>query len=118
VKGCDRPAGTLWSPYWCFEHNVERIRRISRQLDEIASAYERRCAEARTAQKPQRTRHDWCLGWIFAGLRGPHLEPEPERRRHPQRWWYFPSAIYNFNNLTALGHRRILLRFAVIVSLQ
>lgn len=23
-----RPAGTDWSPYWCFECNVARIRRI------------------------------------------------------------------------------------------
>ena len=51
VKGCDRPAGTFWLPYWCFEHNVERIRRITRQLDEIAAAYERRSAEARTAHE-------------------------------------------------------------------
>lgn len=35
VKGCDKPAGTWWSPYWCFEHNVERIRRISANLDDI-----------------------------------------------------------------------------------
>lgn len=27
-KDCDKPAGTAWSPHWCFEHNVERIRRI------------------------------------------------------------------------------------------
>jgi hypothetical protein len=33
--GCDKPAGTWWSPYWCFEHNVERIKRVTRQFDEI-----------------------------------------------------------------------------------
>lgn len=33
--GCDRPAGTLWSPYWCFECNVERIERINGQIAEI-----------------------------------------------------------------------------------
>lgn len=27
-SGCDRPAGTAWSPHWCFECNVERMRRI------------------------------------------------------------------------------------------
>ena len=32
VRGCDRPAGTAWGPYWCFEHNVERIDRVSGQL--------------------------------------------------------------------------------------
>lgn len=34
-KGCDAPAGTAWSPHWCFKHNVERIKRITRQLDEV-----------------------------------------------------------------------------------
>ncbi len=34
-RGCARPAGTAWSPYWCFEHNVERIRRIDKQLQTI-----------------------------------------------------------------------------------
>ena len=33
--GCEQPAGTAWSPYWCFEHNVERIERITQQLAEI-----------------------------------------------------------------------------------
>ena len=30
---CDKPAGTMWGPPWCFEHNVERIRRITRQME-------------------------------------------------------------------------------------
>jgi hypothetical protein len=34
---CDEVPGTAWSPYWCFAHNVERIDRITRQLDELAS---------------------------------------------------------------------------------
>jgi hypothetical protein len=34
-KGCERPAGTWWSPHWCFEHNVERIKRISKQFDDL-----------------------------------------------------------------------------------
>ena len=33
--GCGKPAGTAWGPYWCFEHNVERILRIDGQLDSI-----------------------------------------------------------------------------------
>lgn len=38
--GCHNPAGTAWSPFWCFDCNVKRIDRISRQLDEIAERYE------------------------------------------------------------------------------
>lgn len=34
--GCDNPAGTAWGRYWCFAHNVERIRRIDAQLRAIA----------------------------------------------------------------------------------
>jgi hypothetical protein len=30
--GCEERAGTAWGPYWCFKHNVERIRRIDAQL--------------------------------------------------------------------------------------
>lgn len=30
--GCNRPAGTAWSPYWCFECNVERMKRIGASL--------------------------------------------------------------------------------------
>ena len=33
--GCNKPAGTAWSPHWCFKHNVERIRRINRNLEKI-----------------------------------------------------------------------------------
>jgi len=32
---CEQPAGTAWSPLWCFVHNAQRIKRISRQLDEF-----------------------------------------------------------------------------------
>ena len=35
TKDCDNPAGTWWSPHWCFEHNVERIKRITSSLDDI-----------------------------------------------------------------------------------
>lgn len=40
-SGCDRPAGTHWSPLWCFEHNVERIKRIDRQLEEITKLWKK-----------------------------------------------------------------------------
>jgi hypothetical protein len=32
IEECGRPAGTWWSPFWCFECNVARIRRISAKL--------------------------------------------------------------------------------------
>ena len=32
---CNEPAGTLWGPYWCPEHDKERLDRISRNLVEI-----------------------------------------------------------------------------------
>lgn len=32
-SGCERPAGTAWSKLWCFEHNVERMDRISAALE-------------------------------------------------------------------------------------
>ena len=34
-RGCDAPAGTAWSPFWCFKHNVERMDGIGRQLEKI-----------------------------------------------------------------------------------
>lgn len=39
IIGCDKPAGTAWSPYWCFRHNVERIDRVGRQLNEVLDAF-------------------------------------------------------------------------------
>lgn len=45
--GCNEPAGTAWSPYWCVKHNIERIDRIDeglaackRALDEQAAGGE------------------------------------------------------------------------------
>lgn len=35
IEGCGRLAGTAWSPYFCFECNVKRIRRINEELDQI-----------------------------------------------------------------------------------
>jgi len=37
TQPCDEVPGTLWSPYWCFRHNVERIDRISDTLEAIVS---------------------------------------------------------------------------------
>jgi hypothetical protein len=36
--GCSKPAGTWWSPLWCFECNVKRIDRISGQFEMILGA--------------------------------------------------------------------------------
>lgn len=33
-RGCDRSAGTWWTPYWCPEHDVER-------QDQITAFFER-----------------------------------------------------------------------------
>ena len=38
-KDCNKPAGTAWSPYWCFECNVKRIRRIDNQLLDIVKDF-------------------------------------------------------------------------------
>jgi len=38
-SGCDRQAGTAWSPYWCQPCNAERMDRISRNLSEIADSF-------------------------------------------------------------------------------
>ncbi len=35
VEDCNSPAGTAWSPYWCFECNVIRMDRIGKQLEEM-----------------------------------------------------------------------------------
>lgn len=33
--GCDQPAGTLWGPMWCPDHDRERLDRISASLDAL-----------------------------------------------------------------------------------
>lgn len=38
IEGCGRPAGTAWSPHWCFECNVKRIKRISKQFEDMLGA--------------------------------------------------------------------------------
>lgn len=35
---CLNKAGTAWSPYWCFTHNVERIKRIDNALEELTKS--------------------------------------------------------------------------------
>lgn len=36
IEDCGRPAGTAWSPLWCFPCNVARLDRIGAQMDELA----------------------------------------------------------------------------------
>ncbi len=38
-RGCTEPAGTLWSPLLCFRHNVERLDRITVNLEAVAAEY-------------------------------------------------------------------------------
>lgn len=33
--GCDEQAGTWWGPYWCPEHDKERLYRISRSFESM-----------------------------------------------------------------------------------
>lgn len=49
--GCGRPAGTAWSPYWCFECNVKRIKRIDHQLEMLI----RQLEEKRKGDQPMGT---------------------------------------------------------------
>ena len=35
-KGCIEPAGTPWGPYFCADHDDQRINRISKSLAAIA----------------------------------------------------------------------------------
>ena len=37
--GCNKPAGTMWSPHWCFKHNVERMKHIDRQMEDISASF-------------------------------------------------------------------------------
>lgn len=38
-RGCHNPAGTAWSPLWCFECNAKRMDRISGNLTKEAERY-------------------------------------------------------------------------------
>ncbi len=35
-----RPAGTFWSPYWCFECNVKRMDEVERSLMGLQKRFE------------------------------------------------------------------------------
>ena len=40
TEGCGHPAGTWWSPYWCFKCNTERIDKITAQVEAIKAKME------------------------------------------------------------------------------
>lgn len=37
-KDCTEPAGTLWGPHWCPDHDQERIERITAQMKDMQAA--------------------------------------------------------------------------------
>jgi hypothetical protein len=39
-KGCTKPAGTGWSPFWCQACNAARMKRISQNLEEMLKCFE------------------------------------------------------------------------------
>lgn len=34
-RGCEKEAGTWWTPHWCPDHDVKRQDRISAQLEKL-----------------------------------------------------------------------------------
>ena len=41
VKGCPEPAGTRWGPHWCPQHDMERLDRVSGQMQELVDLLDR-----------------------------------------------------------------------------
>jgi hypothetical protein len=41
IEGCGRPAGTVWSPYWCQQCNAQRLRRISKGFEDCLKQFEK-----------------------------------------------------------------------------
>lgn len=40
--GCDAPAGTRWGPYWCPDHDADRLDRIDASLNALQDELTRR----------------------------------------------------------------------------
>ena len=38
--GCSEPAGTAWSPHWCWKCNAERLGRIRGNLEQMCADLE------------------------------------------------------------------------------
>lgn len=51
TPGCQEPAGTRWSPFWCFACNVKRIERIDRGFAEIGRRFDEAEREAKAGGK-------------------------------------------------------------------
>jgi len=37
--GCNNPAGTAWSPYWCMDCNIKRMDKISKQFEDMVEKF-------------------------------------------------------------------------------
>ncbi len=37
---CNLSAGTKWGPYWCPDHDRDRLNRVSASMDEIAASFD------------------------------------------------------------------------------
>jgi len=37
-SGCNRPAGTWWSRFWCQKHDYERRKKITETLEKLKAA--------------------------------------------------------------------------------
>jgi len=43
--GCNNPAGTAWSPYWCVDCNIERINLVTKQMEDLLNNMRKTTAE-------------------------------------------------------------------------
>ena len=39
--GCNEPAGTAWSPVWCFACNVKRMERVTAGFASVLAGFEK-----------------------------------------------------------------------------
>jgi len=73
-KDCTEPAGTAWSPFWCFKHNAERIRSIDRALTALV---QKPASPRGPVGKGKSTK---CPTNRYLGVNGPHTK---RRKLHP-----------------------------------
>jgi len=52
-KDCDEPAGTPWGPFWCADHDDERIGRVSAEFQSLVA--ELRALRAENERQPEET---------------------------------------------------------------
>lgn len=100
---CDKPAGTAWSPLWCVEHNMARLRRIDVGLNAIEESYARQKSKARQraveAMAPLdrvHVYHAWAQAEDTGEINRPHIDAcvrlgfmEKLNRR---RWEFTPDG--------------------------